>query len=152
MPTVLITGASRGLGLEFTRQYAADGWTVIATARDPGASAELDVVVRSGDVRLHALDVADFAGIDALARTLAGQAIDVLVNNAGLMGGQGAAAQGAKAQTFGVSDYVEWERVFRVNTLAPMRFAEAFVEHVAASGQKKIVTLSSVLGSITSNG
>lgn len=151
MPTVLITGASRGLGLEFVRQYAADGWRVIAAARDPAHSEPLAALARAGDVRLHALDVADHAAIEALARTLAGESIDVLINNAGLMGGVGSATDGARAQVFGRTDYAEWERVLRVNVLAPMKMSEAFVEHLAAGGGGKIVTLSSVLGSIGGN-
>jgi len=80
IPTVLITGASRGLGLEFARQYAADSWRVIATARDPAASSGLARL----DVEKHALDVSDFAAIDALAERLAGTPIDVMILNAGL--------------------------------------------------------------------
>jgi len=151
MPTVLVTGASRGLGLEFARQYAADGWRVMAAARDPAGSDALAALAKTGDVRLHALDVADHAAIDALARALAGESIDVLINNAGLMGGEGSASDGARGQAFGRTDYAEWERVLRVNVLGPMKVAEAFVEHVAAGGGGKIVTLSSVLGSIGSN-
>lgn len=151
MPTVLITGASRGLGLEFARQYAADGWQVIATARDPAGSEALATVARAGNVELHALDVADLAAVAALARTLEGRSIDLLINNAGLMGGTGSATDGARAQAFGRTDYAEWERVLRVNVLAPMKVCEAFVEHLAAGGGGKIVTLSSVLGSIGSN-
>ena len=153
MATVLITGAGRGLGLEFTRQYAADGWSVLACCRDPARSAELEALTRAaaGRIRAFALDVGDHASIDALAEQLAGSPVDVLINNAGTMGAQSFAGQGMQAQRFGQSDYEDWIRTFHVNTLAPLKMAEAFVEHVAASAQKKIVTLSSVIASIGSN-
>ena len=153
MPTVLITGAGRGLGLEFVRQYAADGWTVIATARTPDKHAELATLTKAaaGRIKVHALDVTDHAAIDALAARLAGVAIDVLVNNSGTMGAQSFAGQGMQAQRFGGSDFRDWAYQFQVNTLGPMKMAEAFVEHVAASLQKKIVTLSTVIASIGSN-
>jgi NAD(P)-dependent dehydrogenase (short-subunit alcohol dehydrogenase family) len=153
MSTVLITGSGRGLGLEFVRQYAADGWTVIATARDPAAHAELNQLERAaaGRIRLHALDVGDVAAIDALARELAGTPIDVLLNNAGTMGREGYVGRGIQAQRFGQSDYDDWLATFRVNALGPMKMAEAFADHVAASAQKKIVALSSVMASMGSN-
>jgi NAD(P)-dependent dehydrogenase (short-subunit alcohol dehydrogenase family) len=153
MSTVLVTGAGRGLGLEFVRQYAADGWTVIATARDPARHAELQalVVAAAGRIRVHALDVADRAAIDALAVSLAGNAIDVLINNAGTMGREGYAGSGMQAQRFGHSNYEDWLQTFAVNALGPMKMAEAFADHVAASQQKKIVALSSLVASIGSN-
>ncbi|HXQ30340.1 MAG TPA: SDR family oxidoreductase [Steroidobacteraceae bacterium] len=153
MPTVLITGAGRGLGLEFVRQYAADGWSVLATARDPAKYAELETLTKAaaGRIRVFVLDVVDHAAIDALAERLAGTPIDVLINNAGTMGAQSFAGQGMQAQRLGKSDYEDWMHTFRVNTLGPMKMAEAFVDHVAASAQKKIVTLSSVIASIGSN-
>lgn len=153
MPTILLTGASRGLGLEFARQYAADGWRVYACARRPEASDALGALVAgsAGRVTAHALDVADHAAVDALARSLADVPIDVLLNNAGTMGSQSFARQGPTVQRFGQSDYAGWEQMFRVNVLGPMKMAEAFVEHVAVSEQKKIVTLTSIVGSIGSN-
>ena len=153
MATVLVTGAGRGLGLEFVRQYAADGWKVIATARHPARSAGLEALTQAADgrIRVFALDVADREAIEALGERLAGTTIDVLINNAGTMGAQSFAGQGMQAQRFGHLDYDDWEHTFRINTLAPLKMAETFVEHVAASEQKKIVTLSTVIASIASN-
>jgi NAD(P)-dependent dehydrogenase (short-subunit alcohol dehydrogenase family) len=152
LPTTLITGANRGLGLELTRQYAADGWRVIACARQPDASALQDIVrSHAGMAEVHALDVTDHAAIDRLAAALAGTAIDVLLNVAGTMGSEGFASHGPPIQRFGSLDYDDWAQILAVNVLAQVKMSEAFVDHVAASGQKKIVTLSSQLGSIGEN-
>ena len=153
MPTVLVTGASRGLGLEFTRQYAAAGWQVLACARDPAGAAALQEASAAapGRVTLHALDVADHASIDRLATQLEGAAIDVLLNCAGTMGNGNFAAQGLAFGRFGGTDYADWERVLRINVLGPMKMAEAFVGQVARSEQRRIVTLTSILGSIARN-
>lgn len=140
MPTALITGANRGLGLEFARQYAADGWAVIATCRNPDAADELNAL--SG-VEIRRLDITDFAAVRDLADELAGRAIDVLVNNAGIYGPKGYALKDL--------DFAIWERVMRTNAMAPLRVAQCFAPHVAASEQKVIATLSSKMGSMADN-
>lgn len=138
MPTVLVTGAGRGIGHEFARQYAADGWTVIATVRDAAKGAALAALGPA--VEVHLLDVADRAAIARLAQELRGRAIDVLICNAGVYGDK-------PRQEFGAVDWAEWERVLRTNVMAPMALAESFVEHVAAGGRKLIVMMTSQMAS-----
>lgn len=139
MPTVLITGANRGLGLELARQYAADEWRVIAACRNPQDAPEL--VAIDGDISVRGLDVTLAQQITGLAMELKGTAIDVLINNAGTL----------TSSHFGSIDYDAWRAELEVNLLAPMRMAEAFADHVAASDQKKLVSVSSQMGSIGNN-
>lgn len=144
MPSTLITGANRGLGLEFARQYLADGWQVYAACRDPNAASELRRADASGHkLRILALDVTDLASVKAAAAELEGQAIDLLINNAGV--------GGARGQTIGNIDYKAWAKMLDVNTMGPMRVSEAFVDHVARSERKLIVTLTSGMGSLADN-
>ncbi|MGZ8251371.1 MAG: SDR family oxidoreductase [Methylophilaceae bacterium] len=145
--TVLITGANRGLGLEFTRQYANDGWQVIACCRDPESATALNTLAASTGntparpIEVRKLDVNDFAQIDQLAQQLSGQKIDLLINNAGVY----------PQSAWGHIDYEAWAQAFKINTMAPLKMAEAFVEHVATSQLRKIVTLSSKMGSMDDN-
>ena len=142
-PTILITGSNRGLGLEFAKQYAAAGWNVIATARDLAAAKELrDLASRNPRITLEKLDLLDRAGITALAAKYRGRPIDVLLNNGGLLGDM-------KAQQLGSLDYKQFEEVMAVNVYAPLAMAEAFQESVAASQQKKIVSMTSRSGIIS---
>ncbi len=149
MATILITGTNRGLGFEFTRQYAEDGWRVLACCRKPDEAEQLHSLAAEShnDIQIFPLDVTDFSAIDDLADRLRGDAIDVLLNNAGVIGPK-PNEEGANGQLFGSINYDIWQDVVRINTFAPVKMAEAFVEHVAAGDQKKIVSITSVLGSI----
>ena len=140
MPTVMITGASRGLGAEMVRQYAAAGWDVIACSRKPDVAAFPTAGAR---IVQHALDVTDFAAVGQLAAKLAGTRIDVLINNAGIAG--------REAGELKAIDTDVWQHTMLVNALCPLKVAEAFVEHVAGSAQKKMIAISSRLGSIALN-
>jgi NAD(P)-dependent dehydrogenase (short-subunit alcohol dehydrogenase family) len=149
LSTILITGANRGLGLEFTRQYADDGWKVIACCRNPDEADDLmNLAADNSDVSIEKLDVADHAAINSLGKKYAGMPIDVLLNNAGIIGPI-PIAENIERQNFGSMEYDVWEDVLRVNTFGPVKMTEAFLENVAASEQKKIVTISSTVGSIT---
>lgn len=141
MPTVLITGCNRGLGLEFVRQYADADWRVYACCRDPAKAAELQALA-SERVTIHALDVSDFAAIKVLADELSGVAIDVLINNAGVFG---------DASTLGGIDYEVFRQTLEINTLSPLRMTECFLSHVQRSDQRKLVHVTSKMGSITDN-
>ncbi|MFM8845699.1 MAG: SDR family oxidoreductase, partial [Gammaproteobacteria bacterium] len=143
MPVILITGANRGLGLEFVKQYAERGWGVIATARDTAAATELSALATTHrSLRIETLDVGNHEDIKALAARLGQQPIDVLLNNAGWLGD-------TRKQSFDELDYPSFEEVLRINTYGPLVMAKAFMPNVQASEQKKIVVITSGLSSIT---
>ena len=146
MPTILITGANRGIGLELARQYLLEGWDVIATCRSPDSAAELKELA-SGRLQIEPLDVTDRASIDALAERLQGRPIDVLINNAGIIGPV-PVAEHIDRQHFGTIDYSVWEQVIRTNTFGPVKMVETLLPNILAGEQKKVVTLSSTVGSI----
>ncbi|MFN3389396.1 MAG: SDR family oxidoreductase [Allosphingosinicella sp.] len=138
MPTVLVTGANRGLGLEFARQYAADGWSVIATARDP---AQADALRAIEGVRIEPLDMADRAAVAAFGGRIGDAALDLFIANAGVMGGRGAMDL----------DYAEeWLQTLAVNAVAPVLLAHALKDRIARGG--KAVAITSKMGSIADNG
>jgi NAD(P)-dependent dehydrogenase (short-subunit alcohol dehydrogenase family) len=143
MPSIMITSANRGLGLEFARQYAADGWRIFAACRNPDAADDLHELTRTGSVTVFPMDVTDLSNVRHTAEGLNDESIDVLLNSAGITGKPG--------QRTGHIDYESWEQVLNVNTLGPLRVTEAFVEHVARSERKLIVTITSGLGSLTDN-
>jgi NAD(P)-dependent dehydrogenase (short-subunit alcohol dehydrogenase family) len=140
MPTVLITGCDTGLGVEFARQYAADRCRVIATCLDPDTAAATRAI--KGDIAVRKLDVTDHAAIERLAEEMRGEAIDILVSNAGV---------GHPHPPFGQTDYAQWMRILQVNLIGPMKLAETFVEHVAGSEMKVMAFVSSRMGSIALN-
>jgi NAD(P)-dependent dehydrogenase (short-subunit alcohol dehydrogenase family) len=140
-PTVLVTGANRGLGLEFVRQYAADGWKVIATARDPAAATELQTLAKDhANIAVEQLDVTDFAQIDALAARYKDQPIDVLLNNAAISGSP------SPKQMFGNLDYELFDAFMHTNALGPLKISEAFLANLQAGQQKRLVTVTSLAG------
>jgi len=136
--TVLITGANRGIGLELARQYADDGWSVIGTARRPDGADDL----RELDVRIVQLDVTDQASVDRMADELSGVAIDVLINNAGIL---------PDSESIDDLDIDTYSQVLNVNTIGPVRVTQALMPNLRAGGMKKILNTTSGLGSIASN-
>lgn len=141
--TILITGSNRGIGLGLAESYAEKGWRVIATARNPGRAEELNALAAKHDnLTVDELDVTDDSEIVALAEKYNGTAIDVLLNNAGILGD----IDKQNAQNI---DYDEIKFIMDVNVYGPMKMAKAFLSHVGASEQKKILTMTSGLGSMT---
>ena len=143
--SVLITGASRGIGLEFARQYIQAGWRVYATCRYPERAYDLNqlAVSSSKNIIIHQLDVTNGNHITTLKKLLHQQPLDVLINNAGVLG--------PKQQNFGNTDVDAWAHTMRVNAIAPLKIMEAFIDNVAASERRLIVNLTSRMGSITAN-
>jgi NAD(P)-dependent dehydrogenase (short-subunit alcohol dehydrogenase family) len=141
LPTVLITGANRGLGLEFARQYAADGWQVIATCRDPARAWGLNEL--RGNIHVEKLELTDLAAIAALGRRLTFRQIDVFIANAGVM-----SAPYMKPEAI---DEAAWMADFRINVIAQLACAAAFLPAVARSPQKKMVAMSTGVASIADN-
>ncbi|MEL6874869.1 MAG: SDR family oxidoreductase [Pseudomonadota bacterium] len=135
MSTVLITGANRGLGLEMARQYADNSWEVIGTARQPDKAEELNAI---DGVETMELDAADEASVRKFADTLGNRPVDLFINNAGI---------------YGPADFDRsgWLDLFNVNVVAPVELANSLKDNVAGSNQKKMIVLSSQVGSIAEN-
>ncbi len=140
MPSVLVTGSNRGIGLEFVRQYAADGWRVFAACRTPNDAKALKAI--RGDVRVHPLDVTDDGQIAALAHALKGEPLDILINNAGVIGPD---------DSFGHTDPAGWADTLRVNAIAPLRVLERLLPNLERGQQKKAMSVTSGMGSIADN-
>ncbi|MEM9879589.1 MAG: SDR family oxidoreductase [Pseudomonadota bacterium] len=146
--TVLITGANRGLGLEMAKLYAARPDThVIACCRNPDAATALNI--DGAAITREAMDMVDHAAIDGLAAKLSGTPIDIAIHNAGIFGKNPAATTGFQDQQFGNSNFEDdWIMPYRVNVIGGMKLAEAFADHIAASDQKKLAIITSVIGSV----
>lgn len=145
MSTILITGSNRGIGLELVKQYAELGWQVLACCRQPDTASELQQLKQQHSlITVYSLDVSDSSQITALAKSLNTTAIDILFNNAGIYGQNDA--------YFGNIDESQWIETFRINTIAPVKVSEAFVDHVANSELKIIAAMSSKMGSMADNG
>jgi NAD(P)-dependent dehydrogenase (short-subunit alcohol dehydrogenase family) len=141
--TVLVTGANRGLGLEFAKQFSDAGWKVIATAREPDKADELQKL--GANVQVVPLDVTDARSVAALAKELEKQPIDLLINNAGV----GVAIEGGpKLDQLKIADF---EHLLQVNALGPVRVTQALLPNLRAGKGKTIVGITSGLGSLTWN-
>jgi NAD(P)-dependent dehydrogenase (short-subunit alcohol dehydrogenase family) len=155
--TVLITGANSGIGLEFAKQYAAKGWTVITTHRRPQDPQTLtDLAARYPKVRIEKLDVTSVEQVSALAARLDGAPIDVLINNAGVYNDRAkcgaeddACAGDWTVESFGSLKYSLLDTMMAVNIKGPLVVSEGLYKNVLASKQKKIVAVSSSNGTLT---
>jgi NAD(P)-dependent dehydrogenase (short-subunit alcohol dehydrogenase family) len=140
--TILITGADRGLGLEFTRQYSARGDRVIATCRHPESASELHTLGDTNKlVIIEKLDVESDDEIRTLASKYHDQPIDILINNAGVLGTR-------EEQSLGTFSRKSFQTVMDINAYGPLAVSEAFHHDVSISKAKKIIAITSGLGSI----
>ena len=155
--TVMITGANSGIGLEFTKQYIARGWTIIVTHRRPETPKSLaDLAAKYDKLRIEKLDVTNVEQVHALAAKLANVPIDVLINNAGVYNDRksckpedDACVGDWSTSGFGKLDYNLWETIYSVNVKGNLLVAESFYDNVKASKLKKIAAISSSTGSLT---
>jgi len=145
MPTVLVTGANRGLGFEFAKQYVAEGWRIFAACRNSANATALRAMAPTAGnvISVVSMDVTDTDSVRGAASALKDAAIDLLINCAGITGTAG--------QITGRVDYASWARVLDVNTMGPLRVLEAFTDNIARSERKLVVTITSGMGSLTDN-
>lgn len=140
--TILITGANRGIGLEFVKQYAENGDHIYATTRTPETATALQQLAsKHANVKILALDVAHVAEIQNAAKQLADIAVDILISNAGIY----------PESTFGNTDPQAWLQAFQVNTLSTYYLAEAFLPHLRRASQAKVIAMTSKMGSLDDN-
>ena len=146
MRTALITGTSRGIGLEFVRQYAMDGWHVFACCRNPSSADALNQLASQLPEKITTclLDVTNHQQIEQLSQTLSNHEIDLLINNAGVYPSE-------RGDKLGKTDYAGWAYTFEVNTMATLKMTEAFIQQISRSHLRTIITITSKMGSITDN-
>jgi NAD(P)-dependent dehydrogenase (short-subunit alcohol dehydrogenase family) len=144
--TYFITGCNRGLGLEFVHQLLARKQRVIATCRDIATSTDLTALTlkHSGQLSLVEMDVSDEASMREAVALLNGEAIDVFINNAGIYGPRDA--------NFGNVDGRAMAEVLYTNAVAPMLLTQLLIDNVRKGSGKKLVYISSKMGSIADNG
>ncbi|MEE4281921.1 MAG: SDR family oxidoreductase [Pseudomonadales bacterium] len=141
METILITGANRGIGLALVSRYLEAGHQVVATCRSPTEATDLQALLKDGAaLEVLPLEITSELQTQELAATLAGRRIDVLINNAGVMGGD--------RQSLKNMDYAAWLDAFSVNTLAPFRLSEALLDNLLAAERPRIITVSSQMGAL----
>jgi len=142
MTTVLVTGANRGLGYEFVKQYSENKFDVFACCRNVNEAKKLKELAEiSENIKIYELDVGNVKTIKSLSQQLKNEKIDVLINNAGIY----------RSSTVGNINYDDWMESFKVNTIAPYQIVENFLEQIINSDLKKVVSITSKMGSIDDN-
>lgn len=142
MSTVLVTGANRGLGYEFVKQYSKNNFNVLACCRSAENASELQELAKEvKNIKIYELDVGNINIIKNLSRQLRNEKIDVLINNAGIY----------RSSTIGNINYNEWMESFKINTIAPYQIVEAFLDQILNSDLKKVISITSKMGSIDDN-
>jgi len=142
MSTVLVTGANRGIGYEFVKQYSKNNFNVLACCRSAENASELQELAKEvKNIKIYELDVGNINIIKNLSQQLKNEKIDVLINNAGIY----------RSSTIGNINYDEWMESFRINTIAPYQIVEAFLDQILNSDLKKVVSITSKMGSIDDN-
>ena len=145
MPTLLITGANRGIGLALAQQYLEADWQVVATCRNPDNAHELSQLASDYDsLSIESLEVTQASAIDSLVTSLDGRPVDILINNAGVYG--------QSNNDFGNTNTEQWLNALNINTIAPLKIMEALAENIAASEKRIIASMSSKMGSMDDNG
>ena len=144
-PTVFITGSNRNIGLEFVKQFSENNWNVIATARNPETAKELQTIAAEQDnVVIEQLDVTDHEQIESLAEKYTDQPIDILLSNAALTPRYKSAFKKIKGVDFDIA-----RSSFEINVLGPLKLIQSFMPNVEKSQGKKIIALSSKVGSFS---
>lgn len=144
MSTVMIVGATRGIGLELTKQYANEGNTVIACARDLNAASQLDELASgSENIKIEELDIAEASSIESASGRIGKESIDSIIIVAGYVGGM------PENQTIDNIDIDEWHKTLNINTIGPLLVAKAFKENLSSSGNGNFMILSSQLAAST---
>ena len=144
MKTVVITGANRGIGLEFVKQYQQEGWNVIAGCRSPESATDLNRLQENGHLMVLPVDVSNPVSRKNFCKMIGDQPVHLFINNAGVYG--------PKTALLGNIDEDEWLRVLSVNTIAPLKMVELLHQNLNAAEASTVAILSSKMGSIDDNG
>jgi len=144
METVVITGANRGIGLGLVQVFLAKEARVIAACRHPAQAQALQTLAKSTALEILPLDVTDEASVTNFIASLAGKPIDILINNAGTLGGE--------QQSASIMDYDAWAQAFAINTIAPFRLTVGLLANLKQSPRPRVISVSSMMGSLAGEG